>query len=405
MNSQGNEDETPPPMLAEEGGHRMKSSRGLPLLIATAILALASVAAIGTDPWMRTFEGPDYGAFFDIVLTNDGHVLAVGATNHLHSPPYSGDALLMELTLEGEVEWERTWGGDGYDQALSIARADDGGYFVFGETDSYGAGGRDFFLLKVTADGSEDWSATYGSPRREWPYGMLLLANGNLLMYGFTTTGGSLRRQYAVRATSAGDVVWEYVAGEANEELILDALEMPAGELVLCVCIDEDGGLAKLDPDGGVISSHRYELAGWQFPCQIAPTDDGGFLLAGFSMTESPRRQADTWLAEAASFGELMWETSFGNPVQDDYGQSLLRLRDGTFLIGGLGQGMPLVRVDEDGTVLWERSLTQRNVCAAEALIELDDGGFLVAGFIQIINGRSYDAILMRTDAVGQVAE
>jgi hypothetical protein len=39
------------------------------------------------DAWVRTFEGPDYGAFFDIALTADGGVLAVGATNHLHVPP------------------------------------------------------------------------------------------------------------------------------------------------------------------------------------------------------------------------------------------------------------------------------------------------------------------------------
>jgi Tol biopolymer transport system component len=49
----------------------------------------------GTSTWIRTFEGPGYGAFFDAILTEDGNVLAVGATNHLHVPPYSGDALLV----------------------------------------------------------------------------------------------------------------------------------------------------------------------------------------------------------------------------------------------------------------------------------------------------------------------
>ena len=40
-----------------------------------------------TNTWIRTFEGPDYGAFFDIVLAPDGNALAVGTTNHLHFPP------------------------------------------------------------------------------------------------------------------------------------------------------------------------------------------------------------------------------------------------------------------------------------------------------------------------------
>jgi hypothetical protein len=39
------------------------------------------------------------------------------------------------------------------------------------------------------------------------------------------------------------------------------------------------------------------------------------------------------------------------------------------------------------------------------ALVELEQGGYLVAGLIQRVNGRSYDAILVRTDAQGRLAE
>ena len=44
-----------------------------------------------------------------------------------------------------------------------------------------------------------------------------------------------------------------------------------------------------------------------------------------------------------------------------------------------------------------------QTVYGSEGLIELDEGGYLVAGFIQITNGRSYDAILLRTYAEGQI--
>lgn len=82
-----------------------------------------------------------------------------------------------------------------------------------------------------------------------------------------------------------------------------------------------------------------------------------------------------------------------------------MHLKDGTYLIGGLGNGMPLSRIDEEANVLWQRSLVGMAVHDAEALIELDDGGYLIAGFIQITNGRSYDAIILRTDAEGWVGE
>jgi hypothetical protein len=359
-----------------------------------------------SNTWIRAFEGPDYGAFFDIALTPDGNILAVGTTNHLHVPPYSGDALFIKLSLEGDVLWEQTWGGDGYEQVMSVGLAEDGGFYIFGETSSHGAGDRDFFLLKLTENGTEDWFRTFGRARREWPYGMLQLSNGDLLIYGFTeSVVGSERDQYALRVGPDGDVIWEYTVESPEEELIIDALETTEGDLVLAVVIEEDGKLVKLDADGNVLWTNRYELAGWQFASQIALTDNGGFLLAGFSMSNGSARQADTWLAHCDSTGELGWETTFGDSAFDDYANSLIRLNDGTYLIGAIANGMLLSRVDGDGNVLWRRSLVGQTVYGAMELIELEEGGYLVAGLIQLINGRSYDAILLRTDAEGRVGE
>jgi hypothetical protein len=358
------------------------------------------------NTWIRTFEGPNYGALFDIVLTGNGSILAVGATNHVHVPPYSGDALLMKLSLEGDVLWERTWGGDGYEQAFSVVRAEDGGYYVFGETDSYGAGDRDFFLLKIADDGGEEWFKTYGRDHREWPYGMLRLSNGELLIYGLTEPGvGNDRDQYGLRLRPDGQIVWEYAVPSPGEELVLDALEMAEGDLVLAVAVEEDGELVKLDAGGNIRWTQRYELAGWQYASQVAETADGGFLLAGFAMSSGSRRQADTWIAHCSATGELEWEKSFGDPANDDYAHSLIQLSDGTYLVGGIGDGVLLSRVDQDGNLLWRRSLVGQSVYGASGLIELEDGGYLVAGFIQITNGRSYDAILLRTDAEGQILE
>jgi outer membrane protein assembly factor BamB len=365
----------------------------------------SSTPSVGPNTWVRTFTGSNYGAFFDIALTPDGNILAVGATNHLHVPPYSGDALLMELTLQGDLLWEQTWGGDGYEQALSVAPAQGGGFYIFGETDSYGAGDRDFFLLKVTATGSEEWFRTYGRVRREWPYGMLPLANGDLLLYGFTEVPlGSDRDRYAVRVRPDGEVVWEYVGEGSGEQLVLDALETAQGDLVLAVSDEEDGELVQLGAGGNVQWIKRYELAGWQYASQLEPVGDGELLLAGFSM-DSSSRQVDTWLARCSSSGELEWQTSFGEPSFDDYATSMLCLSDGTYLLGAISNGILLTRVDQNGQILWRRSLLeQQTVYGAMALAELEGGGYLVAGLIQLVNGRSYDAILLRTDAEGHIA-
>lgn len=356
--------------------------------------------------WTRTFAGPDYGAFFDATLAPDGSILAVGATNHLHLPPYSGDALFMNLTQGGDVLWEHTWGGDGYEQAMAVESDQDGGFLILGETDSYGNGDRDFFLLRLTEAGSVEWFRTYGRISRDWPYGMLRLSNQDLLLFGLTEAlAGDGRSQYVVRVGPDGDVVWEYVGEGTEEELVLDALETAEGSLVLAVAVAEDAQLVQLAPDGSLRSTKRYDLPGWQFASQIESVSGGGFLLAGFSMSSGSPRQVDTWLARCDSTGELEWDTSFGEPSYDDYATSMIRLRDGTYLIGAIANGMLLSRVDEDGHVLWRRSHLAPDVHGAMALLEFEEGGFLVAGLHQLVNGRSYDAVLLRTDPSGQVSE
>lgn len=361
--------------------------------------------AVANSTWVRTFEGEDYGALFGLTLTPDDGLLAVGATNHLHFPPYSGDVLYMKLTLEGEVLWERTWGGEGYEQALSVLPTAYGGFYLFGETDSYGQGGRDFFLLKIGDSGSAEWYRTYGGSGREWPYGMLQLENGDLLLYGFTESqDDSGRDQYVLRVDSGGEVIWTYVSSLSGEDLVLDALETSNGDFILTVSVQEDGQLVSLDADGNLQWERRYELPGWQYASQIEPADDGGFLLAGFSMLDWSSPQADTWLARCSSDGELVWETSFGSPDFDDYATSMIRLQDGTYLIGAISDGLLLSHIDQTGKLLWQRSLLGSSVYGVMDLLQLDDGGYLVAGLIQLVNGRSYDAVLLRTDAGGWIA-
>ncbi|MEW5870740.1 MAG: hypothetical protein AB1894_15815 [Chloroflexota bacterium] len=194
---------------------------------------------------------------------------------------------------------------------------------------------------------------------------------------------------------------------EKRQTACSDPLE---SDLVLAVNVQEDGKLVELDADGNLQWEQRYELPGWQYASRVAQTEDGGFLLTGFSMsgwtTSSLPQQTDTWLAGCTSTGELEWETSFGDPSFDDYGTSMIRLSDGTYLIGAIANGILLSRVDESGNVLWRRSLLkQRTVYGSMALTELEEGGYLVAGLIQLVNGRSYDAILLRTDAEGRVGE
>jgi len=55
-----------------------------------------------------------------------------------------------------------TYVGLGRDQAYSVVQTSDGGYAIAGSTNSSGAGGYDFWLVKTDADGNHQWNKTYG---------------------------------------------------------------------------------------------------------------------------------------------------------------------------------------------------------------------------------------------------
>jgi hypothetical protein len=219
--------------------------------IATALTACSTQS---TPEWFRLLDGPGHSALFGMAQGANGNTLVVGATNHRHMPPYSGDALLLETDRDGAVVWERTWGGPQFEQASAVLPSDRG-YFVFGETDSYGAGDRDFFLLEISEVGDEVWFRTYGTAEREWPYGMIRLATGDLFLFGMTRYSSGGECPFAVRVSTAGDVIWEYAPVCSDDEIILDALETDGGNIVLALTIGRNGGLRALDQAGTVLWS------------------------------------------------------------------------------------------------------------------------------------------------------
>jgi len=108
--------------------------------------------------WNRTWGGPDDD--FGYSIWGDGNFLYTCGYTESFGEGF-GDLLLVKWNTTGNLIWNRTWGGHGTDWGRSIFW--DGSYFYTGGvTCSFGAGDEDFLLVKWDSGGNLIWNRTWG---------------------------------------------------------------------------------------------------------------------------------------------------------------------------------------------------------------------------------------------------
>ncbi|MFX1500441.1 MAG: SBBP repeat-containing protein, partial [Promethearchaeota archaeon] len=101
--------------------------------------------------WNTTWGGSNYDRGYGITLDVLGNVFITGYTRSYGAGNY--DVFLLKYDSNGNLMWNITWGGSGFDDGRGIVVDGSGNVLITGSTDSYGAGISDMFLLKYNSDG------------------------------------------------------------------------------------------------------------------------------------------------------------------------------------------------------------------------------------------------------------
>ncbi|MBD3232828.1 MAG: T9SS type A sorting domain-containing protein, partial [candidate division Zixibacteria bacterium] len=83
------------------------------------------------------------------------------------------------------------FGSTGDEFATSVVETDDGGFIVSGGTSSFGAGSRDFYLVRTNSAGDTLWTRTYGGSNQEQSYSTRKTADGAYILAGQTSSFGA----------------------------------------------------------------------------------------------------------------------------------------------------------------------------------------------------------------------
>ncbi len=137
----------------------------------------------------RSYGGVEVESALTLIETEDnGFILAGSIASSYNSPT---DLWIMKIDFNGSEQWNHTYGGSGNERALDIVQNDDGGYFISGITDSYGAGQVDMWLLNIDEFGNLQWNITFGGSKTDITSAIIQAEDKSLLLAGSTRSFGA----------------------------------------------------------------------------------------------------------------------------------------------------------------------------------------------------------------------
>ncbi len=142
----------------------------------------------GNLKWDRTFGGANNDRIYDVIQTKDGGYLLTG-WKELNKGNI--DAWIIKLDKNGNRIWDKTYGGSNSDEANSLIQTTDGGYAVAGYTESYGAGCKDIWLLRIDSDGNLIWDKTFGGSNYDLANSLIQTNDGGYAVAGYTKSKGA----------------------------------------------------------------------------------------------------------------------------------------------------------------------------------------------------------------------
>ncbi|MEO1624236.1 MAG: hypothetical protein AAFV25_03690, partial [Bacteroidota bacterium] len=302
------------------------------------------------------------------------------------------------------IEWDRTFGGDQFEELTKAIQTSDGGYLLGGSSSSgmsgdvsqASRGGADYWVVRTDANGNKLWDARYGGN------------NGEILQY--------------VEETSDGGFI---LGGWSSSDAVGDKTEANNGPFWTT-----DFWIVKIDANGNQQWDKSFGGDQNEQLWEVHQTADGGYIMGGWSTsgingdkTEASRGGFDYWLVKTDASGNKVWDKTYGG-IGTDMLLTLQPTTDGGYILGGLsGSGVStdksqpvvgsldfwLVKTNATGVIQWDRTYGGLGNDQLRSLQQTSDGGYILGGFSDSdnngdktgVNRGSLDFWIIKTNASG----
>jgi hypothetical protein len=304
--------------------------------------------------------------------------------------------------------WTRTFGGDSSDYGYSIQQTSDRGYIIAGYTNSFGAGGKDVWLIKTDSLGNQLWAHTLGGSGDEVGNCVLedTMDNGYIVVGTSSSfSPDSTNDVWLIKTDVNGDTMWTRTFGGINGDDGNSIAQTNDGGYIIVGSTSSYGTglgdvwLIKTSARGDSEWTHTFWGWGPSEGNSVQPTIDGGYIIIG--STQFGGNGHGAWLIKTDCNGDSLWTRTYG--FWGCYGHAVQQIADGGYVYSiewweEMSINGCIIKEDSLGNQLWA---SPELVGCPLSVEQTSDGGYVTAGSCLPIIGRSHCAFLTKTDSLG----
>jgi gliding motility-associated-like protein len=318
-----------------------------------------------------------------------------------------------------DIQWQKTMGGSAQDQATGVTELTDGNYIVASCVDSNDGdvtdsnGSTDIWLVKLSPEGGVLWKKAFGGTQKDFVEYVSPTADGGFVITGATfSNDGDIpaspnppdRNILAAKFDSDGNTVWVKNIVGLNGQSIIETSDggyILAGERYSPgMNVSYDAFIMKMDVNGNSEWQNTYGGAGTMADVawRIIETSDGNYIFGGSSIAGDNSMLAgqgaqDVWIVKISATGTLLWQKLYGTSNYDDF-NGIVEMPDGGFMVAcsafGGGEGNKsealgntdawVLKLDANGNLVWEKSYGTAAADRTSALYKTAEGNYMIGG-------------------------
>ncbi|MCF7809496.1 T9SS type A sorting domain-containing protein [bacterium] len=279
--------------------------------------------------------------------------------------------LPMLLMAQPEVEWQRNYGGEDEETFYDLAQTTDGGFIMVGRETSFGDPDPDSWVVRTDQDGEVEWTLEYNGEEYGIFRKIIQTRDDGFL---FATNNA-----FVVKVDEDGDVNWS----QEFQFSLSSAIQTSDGSYSIAGGT-QDFTIMRLNERGEEIWTSQFGGDESDHCCSHIQTNDGGFVLVG-STDSFDAMRGDALIVKIDADGEPEWYYTYGGR-REDYFIDVIQTEDGDYVMVGynlsISDGAPawLLKINEDGDVLWEHGNVSVQAVDCVQIFPADGEGFTLVG-------------------------